>query len=151
MQIRRATMNDIEELLRMARSFVQYSGVEGLEMHPASCVSLVQMLTTQENAALFVADDQDGTLAGMIGGMVAPQLFNHTRLEATEFCWWVEEDHRNGGLGPLLLGTFEKWAKEAGARSVRMAVLEGPLHDMIAAVYKRRGYKPVEHHFGREV
>lgn len=149
MEIRIATMDDAEQLLRMAKQFIGKSEVPGLTYRPGSLIALSQYLLSQPNGTLLVAD-VGGTLIGMVGGVVSPNVLDGTRLEATEFFWWVDEGHR-GSAGVRLLQAFTEWAKVQGAKAVRMAALAGPLCETAEKLYDRLGYKFIEKHFSLEI
>lgn len=149
MEIRIATMDDAEQLLRMAKQFIGKSEVPGLTYRPGSLIALAQFLLSQPNSTLLVAD-VSGTLIGMVGGVVTPNVLDATCLEATEFFWWVEEGHR-GSAGIRLLSSFQEWAKVQGAKRVRMAALAGPLCETAEKVYDRLGYQFIEKHFSLEI
>jgi GNAT superfamily N-acetyltransferase len=150
LKIRQATMDDIESLLRMGRDFIGSSGIVGLKYSPGTLVALAHVLLDGGRSTILVADDA-GAIVGMVGGVVGPSILDQTRIEATEFFWWVDEDARGGSAAPRMLGEFKDWAKSMGANVVRMAALEGKNHDQVAALYTRLGYKRVETHFALEV
>lgn len=148
MNIRIATMDDAEQLLRMARQFIDKSAVPGLTFKAGNLIALAQYLLSQPNCTLLVAD-VNGTLIGMVGGNVSPNVLDG-RFEATEFFWWVDEGQR-GSAGIRLLQAFIEWARVQGAVSVKMAALAGPLCEMAEKVYDRLGFKFIEKHFSLEI
>lgn len=76
---------------------------------------------------------------GMIAGIKSPCLFNEG-LVATELAWWVDEEHRESGIGKELLDSFEYWAKRIGCDFVTMVSLD----DNLGKFYEDEGYKLYE-------
>lgn len=101
-------------------------------------------------AAVFFAQSPDGRPLGMIGGMVAPDLFSGV-LTASELFWFVPQACRGGRTAMTLFHVFETWAKTSGARYVRMMHLTHPGSDTVGRVYRRCGYSEVEQVFQKEL
>jgi GNAT superfamily N-acetyltransferase len=94
--------------------------------------------------------EKDGDLVGMLGGMLTPDLLDGS-LTATETFWYVLPQHRLGIGGIQLLMTFEKWAKQVGAKRVIMAHLTSHNSETLEKLYKRRGFKPMEIFYSKEL
>ena len=74
---------------------------------------------------------------GFIFGALAPAYCNRNWLIAIELAWWAED-----GKGLSLLAAFEGWARDCGAKEVRMTTLHvNPGPEKILA---RRGYERAE-------
>lgn len=86
----------------------------------------------------------DGEVVGGIVGALAPLWFAPTCLSATEFAWWVSEEHRGGTAGIKLLRAFEQWAKNKGAAMVSMSdlVIEGATP--AGRLFEKLGYTVIE-------
>ena len=77
------------------------------------------------------------TEKGFIAGVLAPLPIDPQWTVAVELAWWSED-----GKGLSLLRKFERWARESGAREIRMTTLA----DMPKAseIMKRLGYHSAE-------
>lgn len=80
---------------------------------------------------------------GMIGGLCVPCTMTAEK-EAIEAFWYVQKDHRGTTTGIRLLQAFEKWAKQAGAKRIKMMHLSDLNADMMRNIYLRMGYAPLE-------
>jgi len=125
--IRPATPDDLPAIVAMGRKF-----------HAASGMPMAYDAPTVERFAagliagggFFVGD------AGMIGGALVPAYCDPSWLMAVELAWWAERD------GMALLRAFEDWARESGAREVRMTSLAAlPRADVLL---RRKGYAATE-------
>jgi GNAT superfamily N-acetyltransferase len=63
---------------------------------------------------------------------------------AAEVVWWIDPDHR-GGTASEMLAAYEAWAVSRNCTFASMAALEAA--PRAGAIYRRRGYQPVETHF----
>lgn len=147
--IREATEADIPRVLEMGRRFFETAGWPDVaEWDDASTEWTLRFLIEQPTGALFVAEE-DGHVVGMTGGMVMPFYFNHTHRTGQELFWWVEPEHR--GIGSGLFDALEAWAREAGAQTFTMIAVDRLKPDVMARIYRARGYRPSEHAFIRRL
>jgi len=62
------------------------------------------------NHLVYIAE-VDGKPAGFIAGLIAPHHFNPDIMQLSELLWWVQEEHRSGGVGGALLRAFIDYGK----------------------------------------
>jgi GNAT superfamily N-acetyltransferase len=123
--IRRATIADMPELMRMAFEFHKAANLRRLALFEVSTDSWRDWLgKCVENpcAVCLVAEDApaEGTsfapvVCGFLAGVVFPAYWNPKILAAHECNIWVDKDHRGKGLGGELLEAFTKWGESVGA------------------------------------
>lgn len=90
-------------------------------------------------------------LVGVCGGLAFPDS-NTGQERAQELFWWVEPGHRRAGPALALLRHFEAWAEERGCEAVTMAFLHSTGNgETLDRWYRRRGYRPLETHYVREL
>ena len=87
---------------------------------------------------------------GAIGGIAYPDP-NSGDLTVDETFWFVQKEYRQSSLALCLLRAFESWAEEIGATQQGIVHLTNSMPDRLARIYRRRGYKPVEVHWRREI
>ena len=92
-------------------------------------------------AGVIFADDLDGEIMGVIGGVIHREIYGEA-LIAEEFFWFVREGAR--GAGVALYRRFERWARERGAREIQMVHLFDSMPAKVARFYLRSGFEPVE-------
>lgn len=144
LDIRPAVSADIPALMPMARNFHAASGYSDLvgfcqDSMAATFAGLIAQ-------GIIVVADRGG-LIGAVGGMPVPMPFNHGHRTMSELFWWVEPEHR--GVGPVLLEAFEDYAHAIGCGLVTMASLEAQNPALVDRLYRRRGYRAVEHTYVR--
>jgi hypothetical protein len=142
--IREATSYDIPKLLSIGAQFFELVALDGVSFDRHSVTNTVQHLIDSPDGAVFVDDEVNGC----IGGMLYPYWMNANILTGNEMFWWVNPEHR-GPLGIKLLCKLEKWAKLKGASMFQMTCLETSEPKRISELYKRRGYVPTERNFVR--
>lgn len=142
--IRRATHADMDSILRMGERFYHsshYSAWSGFCKD--SCRKLAELII--DTGVLMIAE-QDGKDAGMVGLVVAPFMFNNSKLGAYEVFWWVEPEARGGMTAWRLLKSIEGVCAEMGVSSIQMVVLsDSP--EQAAKMYERAGYTHSETSF----
>lgn len=93
-----------------------------------------------DHGILLISDTQDGA----VGAMCHPHPFNKHHLTGQELFWWSE-----GGCGAELFDELERRVEALGVNSFSMIALEALRPEAVGALYKRRGYRPLEHSYLR--
>ncbi len=146
--VRLASVQDVDEILRLARRFVALMPA-GRHLRHNEAHLRKRLAEIVEAGAVFVlevpvrvynsADDQM-RIVGALAALIS-EAWTSTDPVAVELGWWVDESAR--GHGRLLLDAFESWADEHGAVPVLSDVT---MDGMTAAgvLYERAGYEMVE-------
>lgn len=143
-QIRPATHEDLDALLAMGEQFFTFSRLAQFAVFDrGTALNSVVALIDADTGVCLVAV-VEGEIVGGIVGVLAPLWFAPSCLSATEFAWWVKEEHRGGTAGVKLLRAFEQWAKDNGAAMVSMSdlVIEGATP--AGRLFEKLGYTVVE-------
>ncbi len=132
----------------MARDFHEHASMIELNFDPASMQLTLTRLIDDPHQVLFVAD-HEGSISGMVAGVMYPAYFNHSVLMAQELFWW----NRDGqpGDGKALYRALEAWAKALGCQSLMMVLLDDAQKPSIDKLYRRWGYQPSEHNYMRRI
>lgn len=131
----------------MGRAFHAVTGAADLiPLDDATLERTFTQLIEGEAAVLLVVEGETG-LVGATGALLHPHYFNAAHLTGQELFWWIDPEHR--GQGAALLNALEQWVSEQGAHSFSMIALEALEPDKVALIYRRRGYRPVEHSYLR--
>lgn len=144
--IRQATVEDLPGMEAGAREFYASSKYLG-KFDPVRFVSVWTNLISSQAGVIFLLIEAD-ELEGAIGGVVYPDLYSG-EIIATEFFWFVRQEHRGGGL--RLYKEFEEWAKWKGASQIRMVHLQDSMPDKLERLYRHWGYQPIETHYAKEL
>lgn len=94
------------------------------------------------------AYNSDDVPVGIIMGIKTQFFFSKTPI-VQEVLWWVDPNHRHTSAAFKLLQGFEYWAKNVvNAEKVVMANL---VKYDIGSLYEKRGYKPLEVYWYKEL
>jgi len=126
----------------MGRRFVEETPYRSIMAQDDDAVRacMTGLLTTPE-AGLFVAEN-----AGLVVGMIAVLVFGHPlsgERIASELFWWVEPEHRGGGI--RLMKRAETWAQRRGAVKMQMIAPT----EQVGRVYEALGYTRIEEVYQR--
>jgi len=149
--IRRAGLDDIDELIRMGRAFhaALDMSVCDLRFNEDSLKATCEWLMSG-NGILLIAEDDKRVICGTIAGSYSPWMLDFSQVMLKENWWWVEPDFRGTPVGRWLEESMCREAKLAGATHGIMGTRAGEIEERLARIYKRKGYKPLERHFIKE-
>ena len=105
-------------------------------------------IIASELGVIFIAED-DGEIIGAIAGMAVPEPYSG-ELVVSEFFWFVRPGHR-GSAGLRLYEALEYWARQKGAKTMRMVHLMDSMPEKLARIYKRLGYEQVETLYSKDL
>lgn len=143
-EIRKATIDDIDGILRLIEEFYNESLSQyGLSF---SCETLINTVTYFINNHIALIAVKDGNIVGTIGGVVQPSMFDSKQLIAQEAIWYVNKAERFGTIGIRLLKQFEKECSKKGANFISMIFMSNLLTDKLNDFYSQCGYKLLECH-----
>lgn len=132
-------------MLAMAERFVDQAWAHaGIPFDRDTCEALLHGMIARDDAILLVSPDVNA----MIGALVYPWHFNAAIKTAQELFWWSE---KGCPYGTALLDEAEIRAAAMGAASINMAMMDHMRPAAISAFYVRRGYRPNEHIFIKEL
>lgn len=132
-----------EEFAMMAEKGREFHAASEYQRIPYCVESMIETFWSMyEKDMLIVAVEGDRVVGG-VGGLYAKLFFNKAVQIGCERFWWLEPENRSSMAGLLLLNGIEAAAKRAGCTEWMMLSLDdGGIADKI---YRRRGYKLVEH------
>lgn len=125
--IRVADTADLPAILEMAEAFHGYSP---WRVYPFDREATEQYAIGIMTAGVILISD-----TGMIGGLVNPVPFAPSCQVAVELFWWGDGALREA---------FEVWAKAQGATAVQFSALADDRSPIMARLFGRAGYRPIE-------
>ncbi len=144
--IRYIQPQDLDYLVQAGERFFKVSEQpEGIVYSPAALRAFLTEAITNENMCVFIDDEYKGAIGG-----VATPYYMTGQIIVSELFWWVEPEYR-GSLGGDLLHTLEEWAKYKEADAVSMVSLESSNPRVMDRVYRRKGFKLMEHSYLKAV
>jgi GNAT superfamily N-acetyltransferase len=101
-----------------AQAVAELCGQLGYPATPSEVLGRFQRLARREDARVFVAEDEDGGIAGWTHVYVEYLLESDNGAELGGLV--VADGSRGRGVGRALLAAAEEWARERGCRYVRV-------------------------------
>lgn len=142
--IRKAEDADIPALVAMAQRFISVTSYNGkLGNSPETLAKLMGNLIAHEDGCLLVSVGED-EITGMIGAYIYDHPMSGERIAGEAF-WWVEPEHRGGGVKLML--EVEKWARAKGADRLTM-IAPSP---KVETLYRALGYDKLETHYQKDL
>jgi hypothetical protein len=135
--IREATEADIPALVALGERSVARGNLP-CGFDAGSMEQTLRFLMESPDGFIFTTDAVDGA----VGGLAHPHPFNAAHKTGTELFWWAEGDG-----GRELFDAMEGRVRELGCHSWMMIALESMRPAAVGALYRRRGYAPVEHSY----
>jgi GNAT superfamily N-acetyltransferase len=99
---------------------------------------------------VWLAED-DGKIVGIAGALLYPMYFSPSSMVVQELWWWLTPQVRGKGAGKAMYDTIESWAIANNATALFMIALEDDRVGKMANLYTRKGFRPMERTFIREV
>lgn len=145
--IRSAEPLDADWILPELKNFSEFVGTKKKLFGNEDYVR-TQVLNVMKNHLLLVAEKEDKTLIGFIGGFFVPHYFNPEIKTLTELAWWVVPSERRSAAGFLLMQGFIDFGKKnsdwiAFGLNEKTPVKPEKLIEL--------GFQPFEHSFLMEV
>jgi len=132
-----AKPSDIPRIIEMgSRSLLDgpYAGI--IKENPDQFAKFAAVMVM--GATVLVAEEE-GRVCGLLAFATADHHFSGEKYSA-ELMWYVEPEHRKGGVAIKMMWEAERIAKEQGSKHF---VFTAPT-DEVAALYKRFGYSQLE-------
>lgn len=125
--IRVAAEADVPRIVEMGRSFHAMSPWSKYPFDPAACAEYARGIM---RAGVILVSPK-----GMIGGLIHAVPFSPSCRPGVELFWWGDAD---------LKAAFEGWCRENGATAVQFSALADDRSEIMARLFRRSGFRPVE-------
>lgn len=143
--IREAVPSDVSRIVEMGRRFLLEGPYKDqLADKPVAAAQYAASILGHPQGHIIVAE-HDGQVIGVIALVVAPHPMSG-EMVAVEMIWYVEPEHRPGGIAMKLRWEAEKLAKSVGAKwiSFTAPIPKGELTLEFLNLFKRFGDTPIE-------
>ncbi len=147
--VRKATLEDMDDMLVMAEEFVEANPYT-VPYDEDSCRELMANVIEnipEENAILFVGEEE-GKVVGMFCGLRAPIFWNKNYYQSAEYWWWVTPKYRNAKVGKALFRAYEDWADHYGVHQKTACTMRNN-KDLISW-FEKEGYTNYEFYCAKE-
>ncbi len=142
--IRRALLDDIPQLIRLANAMQEEAGAHyrAMLLDEDRIANIVMSSLRPAAPTLVNVHVTDDTVDGFMASGVAPDPI-YQALYGYEYALYVAPERRGHGDGVRLAKRAEEWARQRGAVYMQVAVT-GQIMDSIAdRVYEELGFKAI--------
>jgi GNAT superfamily N-acetyltransferase len=148
--IRNATEADTLDIVLAVKQFCKEIPHPAWGKFEATKVKdLVTNLIESEAGFVKVVVSEEEIVGALIA--CATPLTINSFVFAQELMFWLDADHRNGKTSPKLIDSYVEWAKRIGCNYIRLSTLDELLDSRAGVLFKRKGFKPVETAYIKEV
>jgi acetyltransferase (GNAT) family protein len=120
MKIRFATREDIPTILDLAETMVAESRFNAYGLDRAKTTPVVAgMIGQPAHSVILLAERDNGTTVGMLGGYVADFFFCNAVIAQDRF-YFVEPEARGSSAAIKLLIAFRRWAEQRKVRELNI-------------------------------
>lgn len=145
------SLAEVEELIALGARMHAESEFSFLPYEPDKVMQTVKVLASQGRLFLARYSNDDGATLGFFFGQVAKYFFNDERI-ASDLSFYVVPEARGNGMAVLrMIRTFERWAKQKGAREVCLGISTGVNIVGTGKMLVRAGYREVGGTYKRRV
>jgi hypothetical protein len=145
--IRPALISDLDQLIKMLKSFANASLINYSEWTEQDVASAKQRLTIMIAQHYIVVAEKNGELVGMIGAMKEQDPWIRSRTRMREMFWWIEPEHRRSKISAELYIRWEqdvkRWIEKNLIDQVSLSTQPGSSDIDLS----RRGWRCVEQHW----
>lgn len=145
MPVRLATADDLDEIARMASTFMDCTRYASA-LSPTADDFRASFANILDHGRIWVAEI-DGVVCGFLAGMVGPFWFQPGQRYALEIAWWMQPESRGRPEGVRLLFEFERWAKEQQVACICMSDIVIKGESAAERILQRLGYQVTERTF----
>jgi len=148
MRIRKATIKDIPNILRLSREFiVEYRKISKIKPEVSVDVALKFKKNIFENdlvsgkGAIFFIEENEETIGYIFVLLFIPGMEKNKKYSSTYISdLYIKKNFRKKLLATKLIKESEKWAKEKNKKEITLDV--GTFNNKAINLYKKINFKP---------
>jgi len=124
-KVRKASMEDIKELLVMGHEFFKETMDERSDSYDARFVAeQATHLINTDGMEILVAEN-GGSLVGCLALMEVPAYYNKDIKVVADHHFWINKGYRNSSVTKTMLQAARNWAANRGLRWFRAKIAQG--------------------------
>lgn len=149
--IRKAIESDIPEIVKLCERFHKFA-IEpfGLNFNTNDMAAYCKFAISNPLSTLLLLIHNDN-IEGMISGSLSIWLGSSKNILLTEQWWWVNPSQRNKVNSFSLIEAFIKWGRQCKATHLIMVSMGVKNEKLMKRFYERKGFKPLETHYIKEI
>lgn len=146
-----ADWNDWDQVLRIGyRHAKMYEHIQPYPIQQEKVNRLLEItLNTPNTEAIILLYMKDDEPVGIMACRADESIY-HVGKTANEILWHVDPG-QPPNVAEELINAYEYWAKLVGCKYITLTSLEHDKVEALGRYYRRRGYKPVERAYKKEL
>lgn len=140
--IRNATKFDIPRIIEMLWHYHSSGNIKNLSIDNDKSALKILTIILMGGGVAFVSE-KDNKITGMLLAVMAPFLWDQTKLVMNEICYWVEPEYRGSSAGYRLIKEYTSYCEELKDQNriinYTMSQMSGQNLN-----YERFGLRPIE-------
>ena len=146
MIIKKATIDDMKDIIAMARAFHQESAARKYTLTNERIKELTALIISTGMGILAV---KEGEPIGMMGAMLQKNVF-FDELMAGDYLIYVKPEHRGTEAAQLMVDYYIHWAKSYGAKCIGIDIESGINDERALNFYNKMGFITTGYHMKLE-
>ena len=143
--IRKATGEDKPRIIELIIEFYKESLRDfGIKFDLETLYETVQNFIDNQ---IGIVAEEEGKIIGVIGGMIAPSMFDKSQKIGQESVWYVTQEARKGKVGLYLIKAFEEECIKRGANAIIMIHMSNLYPEILDRLYKINGFRLMESNY----
>lgn len=148
--IRDATQNDVLDTVLAIKQFCKEIPHPAWNKFNTNKVnSLVSQLIEIDHGFVKIVVHEDEVVGALVA--VLTDIPINDLIFAQELMFWIEPEHRKGKTALKLVDEYVEWATNKGCNFIRLSELDKVLDGRAGLLFKRKGFKPIETAYIKEV
>ena len=150
MDIRHATLNDVPEMLELARVLHGMARFEELPFdEDKTRAGIEKFIIGDKKTYVSLVSIEDDKVVGVLIAYCMEPLFS-TKKVAIEVLLYMVPEYRSSHRGDQLIQAYEYWAKLVGASRAIGGFMYG-MDERLEAFWRRRGYQDLEKLYAKDL
>ena len=143
--IRKVTREDKPQIIELIIQFYVESLRDfGIKFDLETLYETVQNFIDNQ---IGIVAEKEGVIVGVIGGMLAPSMFDKSQKIGQESIWYVTQKERKGSMGFKLIKEFERECIKRGANAIIMIHMSNLYPEVLDRLYKMNGFRLMESNY----
>ena len=148
--IRDATQEDVLDIVLAVKQFCKEIPHPAWSKINTNKINEIVTSLIDHESGFVKLIDFDGEIVGALIAMVSELPINDFKY-AQEIMFWIAPEHRNGKTSIKLINEYTLWSEQVGCDFARLSELDNLLSSRAGVLFKRKGYKPIETAYIREI
>jgi len=148
--IRDATEQDVLDIVLSVKQFCKEVPHPAWDKFDSNKVNELVSQLCQIDQGFVKIVEHDNEIVGSLIAVISSVPIN-SLVFAQELMFWLDPEHRNGKTSMKLIDSYVEWSQKMGCNFIRLSELDNILGSKAGALFKRKGFIPVETAYVKEI